>query len=382
MLTIRHSLSLMMLAAVAPLCSAAAQQAAMVYRLGRDTVAIEQFTRSGNRLSGEVVTRAGAAVTRLQYDIALADGRATSATVRRRQADGTPMANAPIEWRFTFTRDSAKRDIVWTDSMQTRAFAAASAVLLLPVPAFAHTELLAIGMRRPGVMADSMIGLGIAGNPSRAGLARAGGDTLRLVGGSYPMLVRFDAEGRLLSLDGSQTTNKILGMRGAGGLDIAAIAQRMTPTGVLSARGTARATVRQGGIVMVDYGRPMVRERTVWGGTLVPFDSVWRTGANDATHLATSRDIAFGDVVVPAGVYTLWVQHTRNGTTLLISRQVGVWGTAFDAAQVLGRVPLTLTASPEHVEEFTITVRSLGMSRGALDLAWGPSVATAMFIMR
>jgi hypothetical protein len=126
----------------------------------------------------------------------------------------------------------------------------------------------------------------------------------------------------------------------------------------------------------------MVRERTVWGGTLVPFDSVWRTGANDATHLATSRELAFGDVVVPAGIYTLWVQHARTGTTLLISRQVGVWGTAFDAAQVLGRVPMTLAAAPDHVEEFTITVRSLGMNRGALDFAWGPSIATAMFMMR
>lgn len=364
-----------------PAFAHAQQPASIIYRLGRDTVAIEQYSRTATRLAGELVTRSGVAVARVQYDIALdRDGRATSATIRRRQADGSPIANTPTEWRFTFTRDSARREAVWPDSTQSRAFAAASATPILPAPAYAHLELLSLATRRGGV--DTVTALGINGNPTRAGIARGAGDTLRLIGGVYPVLLKFDGESRLQSVDGTLTTNKIVGTRGQGGLDIAAIAQRMTPTGVLSARATARATVRQGGIVMVDYGRPMVRERTVWGGTLVPFDSVWRTGANDATHLATSRELAFGDVTVPSGVYTLWVQHARTGTTLLISRQVGVWGTVFDAAQVLGRVPLTLAATPEHVEEFTITVRSLGMNRGALDLAWGPSVATAMFVMR
>jgi hypothetical protein len=271
---------------------------------------------------------------------------------------------------------------VWPDSTQSRSFAAARALLALPVPVFGVTELLSIAGRRPGARADSLVGIRVNGIPSTIGLARVGGDTVRLLGGPYPMLMRFDGEGRLQSVDGSHTTNKIVATRTSGAVDIAAVARAMRPTGALSARGTARAGIRTGGIVIVDYGRPLVRDRTVWGGTLVPFDSVWRTGANDATHLSTTRELAFGDVVVPAGVYTLWVQHTRSGTSLIVSRQVGVWGTQFNPASVLGRVPLQLNPAPNHVEEFTIEIRPLGMNRAALDLAWGPSVATTTFVMR
>lgn len=366
---------------LAPFVTAAAQ-ATFVYRLGSDTVAIEHYTRTPTRLLGEVVTRTGPAVVRMQYDVAIANGRATTATVRRLQADGQPIPNTPREWRLVFGPDSVRRDLIWPDSVQSRTLAARAAVLTLPVPSFGVAELLSLAGRRAGARPDSLVAIGITGNPLRAGLESVGGDTLRLIGGPYPMRMRFDAEARLLLVDGSLTTNKLVATRSTDAVDLAAIASRMRPTGALSGQGTARAKLRTGGIVMVDYGRPLVRDRTVWGGTLVPYDSVWRTGANDATHLATTRDLAFGDVVVPAGVYTLWVQHTRSGTTLLISRQTGVWGTMFDASQVLGRVPMELRDAPNHVEEFTIEIRPLGQNRGSLELAWGPSVAVASFVMR
>src|SRR5215211_5101461 len=101
-----------------------AQDATIVYRLGRDTVAVEQFSRTSTRFTGETVVRSGPVVTRTQYDITLANGKATSAVVRRRQADGSPIPNTPLEWRYTFSADSAKRQTVWKDSTQLAAFAA------------------------------------------------------------------------------------------------------------------------------------------------------------------------------------------------------------------------------------------------------------------
>jgi len=168
-------------------------------------------------------------------------------------------------------------------------------------------------------------------------------------------------------------------VRGAGGLDIAAIAKAMKPTGVLSVREDVRAAFGPGGMVVVDYGRPQVRERTVWGGTLVPFDSVWRAGANDATHLFTTRTLTLGSVTVAPGMYTLWVQHTHTGTFLIVNKQTGQWGTQYDASQDLGRVPMQMAAAPGHVEEFTVTVRALGPARGVLEMAWGESVASVQF---
>jgi len=193
------------------------------------------------------------------------------------------------------------------------------------------------------------------------------------------MLMRYDNAGRLLSVDGSNTTNKVIATRVNGALDVAGMARAMKPTGTLSTRDIARGGFGAGGIVLIDYGRPHVRERTVWGGTLVPFDSVWRTGANDATHLSTSRTLTMGELVIPPGLYTLWVQHTRQGTFLIVNKGVGQWGTQYNAALDLGRVLMATAATPSHVEEFTIAIRSIAPTRGAIEMAWGPSVASVQF---
>jgi hypothetical protein len=367
------------LVAATPLTSARAQDASLTFQLGRDTVAIEQFTRTPTRFTGEVVRRQPA-IQRTQYDVTLgADGRPTRALVRQRQANGSPLATGPTEIRLTYFADSVKRELVFADSISARTIAARRALFILPVPSAATLELLHLAQK--AAPADSFQAIGLGGIGWYR-LVPMSGDTVRLSGGPYPFHLRFDGQSRLLVVDGSSTANKVVGTRAAGGLDIAAIAARMTPMGAASGRGTARMNFSAGAIVSIDYGRPLVRDRTVWGGTLVPFDSVWRTGANDATHLMTSRPLVFGELTIPAGLYTLWTQHSRSGTTLLVSKQVGVWGTAFDSTQVLGRVPMQLANAPAHVEEFTITVRNVGQNRGAIDLAWGPMIATASFSVR
>lgn len=362
--------------------SLSAQAASLVYRLGRDTVAIEQYTRNAIGMTGEMVQRSGAAVTRAQYTITLAkNGRPTTVSITRTNADGTVLPNAPGTTRFTVTADSIVREAIFADSTQRRAFAAKQALINFPTFIYGPTELLA-GIAKSGGAADSIPALGLAGNLGFTGIVPAGGDRnaadVRLRGGAYAMILRFDASNKLQQVDGSFTTNKSIATRGAG-LDMAAIAKSMKPTGALSLRETARGAFGQGGIVLIDYGRPSVRDRSVWGGALVPFDTVWRTGANDATHLFTSRTLTMGDVVVPPGAYTLFVQHTRNGTFLIVNKQVGQWGTIYSAANDLGRVPMQMTATPNHVEEFTIVVRSMAPTRGAIEMSWGPSMVSVPF---
>jgi hypothetical protein len=367
-------------AAVIAICAmpAAAQDATIIYRLGRDTVAVEQFVRTPTRLAGEMVSRTGPAVARTQYDFTLSGGRVTAAVVRRRQADGSPVPNSPMETRYTFRADSARREIVWRDSTQTHSFLASNAFPALPVFAFAPFEL----VYARGASRDSIPVINAAGNAmGMTGLQSMGGDTLRMRGGPYPMLVRFDRDGRLLSTDGSFTTNKAIGTRVAGRVDVAAIASAMKPTGALSPRATAYAAFGRSPM-FINYGRPAVRERSVWGGTLVPFDTIWRAGANEATHFASSRTIAIGDMTLAPGLYTLWIQHTRDGTFLIVNRQVGQWGTDYQASQDIGRVKMEMTHTPEHVEDFTITIRPAPGNRGLIEFAWGDSVATATFTLR
>ena len=370
-----RALPLLLLAAIPAVASA--QGAVLVYRLGKDTLAVEQYTRTATGMTGEMVQRSGAAVVRFGYSITTGkDGRPTAATLTRTLADGTPQPGAPREVRFTLGADSTVREVVFADSTQRRAFPG-RALVNFPVFIFGPTELLAV--MRKGNAGDSLPALGQGGGMGFTGLKSLGGDSVRLRGGPYAMVLRFDAANRLQSVDGRLTTNKAVAERTNGKVDIAALARAMKPTGVLSSREDARAAFGPGGMVVVDYGRPQVRERTVWGGTLVPFDSVWRAGANDATHLFTTRPLTLGTMSLAPGMYTLWVQHTRQGTFLIVNKQTGQWGTQYDATQDIGRVEMQSAAAPAHVEEMTIAVRALGPTRGALELSWGDRVMTVPF---
>jgi len=360
-----------------------AQDARFVHKLGKDTVAVEQYTRTGNRLTGEVASRLGATGTRLQYDVALAaDGRPVTAIYRVRPLTGTPAPNQPSEIRLTFMGDSVKREAVFADSTNVRTLPASRGVPFQS-PAFGLLEVAFAQLRKGNSQsaAVALVGIG-GGNPGTVTLTVGGGDSIRAANAAGLVTVfRSDREGRLLSVDASGTTQKFVSAREAGRVDMAEIAGRMTPLGTLSARGVAYGSFLQS-VVFINYGRPQVRERTVWGGVLVPPDTIWRLGANEATHLATSRALTFGDVTVPPGLYTLWIFNARSGPQLVINQQVGQWGTSFNQAQDLARVPLQMASTPEHVEDFTITIRSLDGGRGAFDFAWGPQVATATFTVR
>ena len=84
-------------------------------------------------------------------------------------------------------------------------------------------------------------------------------------------------------------------------------------------------------------------------------------------------------VTLAPGMYTLWVQHTRQGTFLIVNRQTGQWGTQYDPSQDVGRVELQSAPAPSHVEELTYTIRVLAPNRGVLELAWGDRVMSVAF---
>ena len=107
--------------------------------------------------------------------------------------------------------------------------------------------------------------------------------------------------------------------------------------------------------VYVDYGRPSMRGRTIMGG-LVPFGEVWRTGANEATTFVTETDLRIGETNVPAGTYTLYTLPGESAWQLIINRQTGQWGTEYDQAQDLARIPMRVERTAAPVEQFTINL--------------------------
>jgi hypothetical protein len=118
----------------------------------------------------------------------------------------------------------------------------------------------------------------------------------------------------------------------------------------------------------------------------VPWGQVWRTGANRATHLSTTRPLVLGSgadsLAVPAGEYTLFSIPAESGGVLIVNRQTNQAGTAYDAARDLGRVPLTRRALADPVERFTIRVTSEGGAGGLLRIQWADSERVVPFRVR
>jgi len=122
--------------------------------------------------------------------------------------------------------------------------------------------------------------------------------------------------------------------------------------------------------ITVDYGAPSMRGREIFGG-LVPYDKVWRTGANAATTLVTDADIVLGDLEVPKGTYTLFTIPGKDEWTLIVSSETGQWGSRYDEAKDFGRTKMKVKALDEAVETFEIRVKS-----DALTLAWEKTKAS------
>lgn len=151
-----------------------------------------------------------------------------------------------------------------------------------------------------------------------------------------------------------------------------AVAQAKKP---LSPPGQATLTFADGKMVTIDYSRPSMRSRKIFGG-LVPYDHVWRTGANAATSLKTDVDLNIGGAMVPKGNYTLYTLPGASQWQLIINKQTGQWGTKYDQSQDLARIPMKVTQRPEGLELFTISFDKTGGDAGVLKLEWENTIAS------
>jgi len=139
--------------------------------------------------------------------------------------------------------------------------------------------------------------------------------------------------------------------------------------------GTATFTFADGKTVTINYSRPSMKGRQIFGG-LVPYGQVWRTGANAATTLKTDVDLTIGGASVSAGTYTLYSIPEEKKWTLIINKETGQWGTKYDQAQDLARVEMKLSkpaAAP--VEQFTIGFDQTSNTAAVLKLEWVNTLA-------
>ena len=144
-----------------------------------------------------------------------------------------------------------------------------------------------------------------------------------------------------------------------------------------SPRGAAEMTLN-GKKLSVDYGRPSMHGRKIMG-ELVPFDQVWRTGANKATHFTTEADLMIGNVNVPKGTYTLFTLPSAKGWKLIINKHTGQWGIPYQYdKEELARIDMQMETLPSPVEQFTMSLDKAGTG-GALKLEWEKTRVSVKF---
>ncbi|MFA5910403.1 MAG: DUF2911 domain-containing protein [Vicinamibacterales bacterium] len=152
---------------------------------------------------------------------------------------------------------------------------------------------------------------------------------------------------------------------------------------------------RDGKWVVVDYGRPLLRGRkdifgagADYGKTVNAGAPVWRAGANDTTRLTTQAPLAIGGKTIAPGVYNVFVDLKPGAWTLVLSTQpvqekfdpndkVRLSGaTNYDPKFDVLRVPMTVRAGEQSVEQLTIGFVNVTEAGATLTIAWDRTLAS------
>lgn len=337
-----------------------------ITQLGNDTIAVERFAWKAGELEGERVIRFPETST-IRYRAKLAkDG--SVATFEAKRFEGENLEKDP-SWssRIEF---GPKLIVMDFDSKvrgkRTVQFEAGPATVPMLLHCYALYEQMIRQTRRTP---DRQVPIEMIypGQDFLAGtwIRPQGPDSVAI---SYfhdvPGYARIDAAGRLLGFSALETVLKVVVTRvpdldvRALGRDFAARDAAGKSVGPLSPRDTVRATVG-GAALMIDYSRPSKRGREIFGA-LVPWNQVWRTGADAATQFSTSRDLLVGNITLRAGSYTLWTKPGPNGAVLIVNSQTGQWGTDYDPRRDVVSIPLTVKPLDQPVERFTIAIEPAG----------------------
>jgi hypothetical protein len=396
--------SLLLLAGLAAIACRPAepeQRYGFIARLGSDTVSVESITRRGNTVVVDGVDRFPR-VRRRHTEIELGPGSTIRHLVMDIHTPSEPVNQRERHVTADVTADSAH--ILQTDDAGKlrHEFATGSAVAMAHVPQMYSLYELYFD----------------AAFARAAALKRVAGDTVqlrqfyidrefdrfplhhgvvRLLSGNRAEIqhdwlsgtgqATFDSAGHMLNYSGARTTYLVDVARLTAPPDIKPIADRFEAVekatgGVkqLSPRDTVRANIGNASIT-IDYSRPHARGRVLLGN-VIPYDRVWRTGANAATQFTASAPVKLAGIQLAAGTYTLWTVPHQNGVDLIVNGQAGQWGTEYNRSRDVGTARMQSAALSTPVDQFTISVAANDARHGTLTMEWGSFRWTAPIEVR
>ena len=377
------------------------QRYGFIARLGNDTVSVESITRRGDKVVVDGVDRFPR-VRRRHTEIELGPGSTIRHLVMDIHTPSEPAKQRERHATADVTADSVH--ILQTDDAGKlrHEFATNGAVAMAHVPqmyslyelyfdaALARAKALKRAVGDTVQLRQFYIDREFDRFPLHHG-------TVRLLANNHAEIrhdwlsgtgeATFDSAGRMLTYSGARTTYLVEVARLDSPPDIRPIADRWEAAeaakGVvkeLSPRDTVRATIGNDSIT-IDYGRPHARGR-VLVGNVIPYERVWRTGANAATQFTTSAPIKLAGINLAAGTYTLLTIPHQNGVDLIVNAQSGQWGTEYNPARDVARAPMQSTTLSTPVDQFTIAVTASDARHGTLTLEWGSFRWTAPIEVR
>ena len=122
---------------------------------------------------------------------------------------------------------------------------------------------------------------------------------------------------------------------------------------------TASTYQKDGWDLQVQFCQPSKKGRVIFG-ELVPFNEVWRTGANEATMFTTNKDITFDGKVLKAGSYSIFTIPKANEWEIIFNAETEQWGTQYNPSENVLKTKAKLETAPEVTEIFTIIFEEAG----------------------
>ena len=144
-----------------------------------------------------------------------------------------------------------------------------------------------------------------------------------------------------------------------------------------SPRAVTQTSFSDGTYASIHYGSPRKRDREIFGG-LVPFNQVWRLGANEATEMTVTQDIRLGDMDLAAGTYALLAIPNEETWTLIVNAGLGMWGAfSYSEENDVLRLEAPVSMTDDIHEAFTITLEANEEGSSAmLSMMWDQTSVT------
>lgn len=133
--------------------------------------------------------------------------------------------------------------------------------------------------------------------------------------------------------------------------------------------------------IELDYGQPSKQDRPIFGG-LIPYNTVWRTGANSSTKIKLDANVQFGGRFLPKGEYALYTIPNKGKWTIVISKNTGLWGSSgYTEKDDFLRIHVPTIYTKDLKETFSIYFEGYHANGGNMIITWeNTKVSVPIFV--